>query len=96
MHLVGEFLEGDVAVARGILGDEFGECFFERGLVVVEALELEEIFEQAAPLALGGADGEEDEDGVVAGAGDLDAAAIEKLGEDGGGNAPVARPCPAR
>ncbi len=90
MHLVGEFLEGAVAVAVGILGYELGERFFEGGLGVVEALELEEVFEEAAPLALGGADGEEDEDGVIAGAGDLDAAAVEKLGEDGCGDAPVA------
>ena len=88
VHLVGEFLEADIAIARGVLGDEFGERFFEWGFVVVEALELEEVFEEAAPLALGGSDGEEDEDGVVAGAGDLDAAAVEELGEDGGGDAP--------
>ena len=90
VHLVGEFFEGDVAVAVGIFGDEFGERLFEGGFGVVEAFELEEIFEQRAPLALGGADGEEDEDGVVAGAGDLDAAAVEELGDDGCGDAPVA------
>ena len=32
-------------------------------------------------MPLDGADGEEDENGVVAGAGDLDAAAVEELGE---------------
>ena len=70
--------------------DEFGERLFERRFGIVEALELEEIFEQAAPFALGGADGEEHENGVVASAGDLDAARVEELGEDGCGNAPVA------
>ena len=90
VHLVGELFEGDVAVARWVLRDELGKRLFERGFGVVEALELEEVFEQRAPLALGGSDGEEDEDGVVAGAGDLDAAAVKELGDDGCGDAPVA------
>ena len=89
VHLVGELFEGDVAVAGGVFGDEFGEGFFEGGFGVVEALELEEIFEEGTPFAFAGADGEEDKDGVVAGAGDFDAAAVEELGEDGGGDAPL-------
>ncbi len=90
MHLVGELLEGNVAISGGIFQDELGERFFEGSFRVVKTFELEEVFEQRAPLALGGADGEEDEDGVVAGAGDLDAAAVEELGDDGCRDAPVA------
>ncbi len=90
VHLVRELFEGGVAITVGILGYELGEGLFEGSLGVVEAFELEEVFEEASPLAFGGADGEEDEDGVVAGAGDLDAAGVEELGEDGAGDAPVA------
>ncbi len=90
MHLVGELFESDVAVAVRVLQDELRESLFEGGLGIVETLELEEIFEESAPFALGGSDGEEDEDGVVAGAGDFDAAAVEEFGDDRCGNAPVA------
>ena len=89
VHLVGEFFKGDVAVAGGVFGDEFGEGLFERGFGVVESLELKEVFKEGTPFSFGGADGEEDEDGVVAGAGDLDAASVEEFGEDGGGDAPL-------
>src|ERR1700743_215671 len=90
MHLVGEFLESDVAVTGGILGDQFGKRLFEWSFRIVETFELEEVFKERTPLALRGADGEQDQYGVVTGTGDLDAAAVEKLCDDRCGNAPVA------
>ena len=45
-------LRVDVAVAVGILRDQLGQRLFERGLGVVEALELEEVLEQAPHLPL--------------------------------------------
>jgi len=90
VHLVGELFEGVIAVPGGVALDELGQCLDERGVGVIQALELEEIFEQGAPFALGGANREEDEDGVVAGACDLDAAGVEELGEDRTGTAPWA------
>jgi hypothetical protein len=56
VHLVGKFLEGDVAIACWIFQDEFWEGLFKGGFAVVKALELEEIFEKSTPLALGRSD----------------------------------------
>ena len=69
--------------------DEFGQGLDERGVRVVKALELEEGLEQRAPFALRGSDGEQNEDGVVAGAGDFDMAGVEEFGEDRAGDSPV-------
>ena len=67
MHLAGEVGEAHPAVRAGGPGSHGGQRHFQRGVAVVVALEVEERGQQRAPLALGRAHREQEEDGVVLG-----------------------------
>ena len=80
-----EHLVGEVAQARGCRRRSDGSVgevrqhLRERRVVVVVALEVEQRVEQRAPLALGDADREQDQDREVGGLLDLDAAIVQVL-----------------
>ena len=76
-HLVGEVAQPEAAVDVGMVVDEMRQHLRERRVGVVVALEVEQRVEQRAPLALGDADREQDQDGEVGGLLDLDAAIVQ-------------------
>ena len=87
VHLLAEILEAHLRVCRRMRLDQRRQHARERSIGVVEVLEVDELGDQRAPLALGDAHREQHEERVEAGLFDLDSPGRQELRHHGGRNA---------
>src|SRR5271165_377215 len=83
MHLVAELLERKRTVAVSKLGGQIRQRLGQRRFAIIEPLEFKQRFQQAAPFAFAGANGEQRKESVVPSARDLHPPRIQESTKDG-------------